>query len=176
MIYFPIETKAYLPTLTDWIATYSSSEPIGGFEWNINVIEFDANAAPGSNMMDYAGRQPPSIQKDILGNQIFTITDNFILYIRRRADMDFERVQGANFLQAFNDWVTWQTINGLTPKFGNTMQHDETIYTSSGMQWQDVEGQAGVIDYMWQISLTYHLEYRINFLQQAFKNIPQGGN
>lgn len=160
MLYAPVPTIDYIPAIPNWIQTFPFHDfDIENFQQHINIIEFDHNAWPGANMIDLSGRDAPERSADILLNVTHFVGENFVIYIRRLSNMDFQRKMTANFMQRFNDWVFFQTINGLTPKFGNHRQHEERIFSSSGMQWAPVDGQPGVVDYMWQMRVEFQVRY-----------------
>jgi hypothetical protein len=153
----------HIDKLKEWLATYP---PLGNFGFNtdnmqgeIHIIEYDPWAAVGANMLQNVNAIFNARYDDIIGTVIMDAEVSYMLFARRNVNDNFWRKEASEFLTHLCQWCEQEYVLGRQPTFGNVDMETERIKITGGSPWNTVEGQPGVMDFMWQFNLKYKLQY-----------------
>lgn len=147
--------KSIIGTLREWLSTcpylddFSQGQHI---DW--------AGPTAGNYGIAPVGCSIIEVACDIQGNCRIGKQYNAVLYARNWTVDDVVRLENAEFLDNFQQWVEEQQYMGLTPKFGDNPD-DEVITAQNGMLFELADdGQTGL--YQIQLSITYEKYYERN--------------
>ena len=133
-----------LETMSTWLQTYPGWE---------GTLEFDyVDSIPGHSGLYPKGIQEVSVREDVLGNKKVRYRCEFLL---RRAAASAE--ENAQWLMDFQQWVAWQDVMGLAPRFGDDPKTERLLAYEGRL---DSHKQVGCALYTVQLTVEFTKLYR----------------
>lgn len=147
---------AFMKPLTAFIATCPfllSTTPVQAMSFTADVID--------GNVLQYVGTGKPTILPYTNNSRFYNKQSNFVLYIRRAnefAENESDKIDTAEFLPAFEQWVEEQDFSGLCPRFGDAKT--ERMWADNGMELLSSSAEQPYSLLQIQLHIEYQIFYR----------------
>lgn len=147
-----------LERMREWLATFPGTDerPNAPNSFTIDHVSED----PFSTGLHSNGSLEIGRQSDLGGNIILTQQYNFSYsaVMEKDANLDDVSTNNAEWVMAFQQWVTDQVMSGESPKFGNIDTDNEIIRAQNGSFVQRVSDGVGM--YMTTITAIFKKHYK----------------